>query len=228
MGNKVICFDLDDTLAKEIEYLKSAYKEIAYYAVNQCKVSPDKASILTKDAYTKMYSAYLNGDNAFEKLNEFLSIDVPANIYLDLYRSHNPLLKLSEETSTTLTVIKNTGYILGLITDGRSIQQRSKIKAYGLSAFFSDENIIISEEFGSEKPALANFKFFMNRYPLSTEFMYIGDNIKKDFFAPNNLGWNTICLLDNGMNIHKQNFKMSDEYLPKVKITSLKDLLNII
>ena len=31
LSDTVICFDLDDTLYKEIDYLKSAYKEIAVW-----------------------------------------------------------------------------------------------------------------------------------------------------------------------------------------------------
>ena len=30
------------------------------------------------------------------------------------------------------------------------------------------------------------------------------DNPDKDFIAPNNLGWTSICLIDKGLNIHKQ------------------------
>ena len=33
---RVICFDLDDTLYKEIDYLKSAYREIAGYTTEYC------------------------------------------------------------------------------------------------------------------------------------------------------------------------------------------------
>ena len=228
MIKKVVCFDLDDTLSKEIEYLKSAYKEIAYNAADQCKGCSDTVYILAAKAYEEMYSAYQKGENAFERLNAFMRIKVPVKVYLDIYRSHNPQLELSDETTSTLTTLKDAGYILGLITDGRSLQQRNKIKAYGLSTYIADENIVISEEFGSEKPTLANYEFFMKRYPSSTEFVYVGDNVKKDFLAPNNLGWNTICLLDDGRNIHKQNFEMPELYQPKVKISSLKEILNII
>ncbi len=34
---KVVCFDLDDTHYKEIDYLKSACKEIASYAADYCR-----------------------------------------------------------------------------------------------------------------------------------------------------------------------------------------------
>lgn len=44
---KVVCFDLDDTLYKEIDYLKSAYREIASYAADYCRGCSDSPIILS-------------------------------------------------------------------------------------------------------------------------------------------------------------------------------------
>ena len=46
--------------------------------------------------------------------------------------------------------------------------------------------------------------------------------------TPNKLGWKTVCLLDKGFNIHAQNFEIQEEYLPKFKITEIKELKSII
>ena len=45
--------------------------------------------------------------------------------------------------------------------------------------------------------------------------------------TPNKLGWKTICLLDDGRNIHRQDFSCPEEYLPNVKIHTLKELLSL-
>ena len=103
-----------------------------------------------------------------------------------------------------MEALKNQGVRIGLITDGCSVQQRNKIEALGLRRWIEEEDIIISEEFGSGKPALANFEYFMKRYPECHDFTYVGDNLKKDFIAPNALGWQTVCLKDDGRNIHRQ------------------------
>jgi putative hydrolase of the HAD superfamily len=57
------------------------------------------------------------------------------------------------------------------------------------------------------------------------EYVYIADNTQKDFVTPNKLGWTTICLLDNGHNIHKQNFELSKEYLPQFRINSFEEII---
>lgn len=76
---RVICFDLDDTLYKEIEYLKSAYREIAEYAVWQCTGCSDSVNILAIKAYDRMLVAYREGLNAFEELNIFLGLELPVS-----------------------------------------------------------------------------------------------------------------------------------------------------
>ena len=223
---RVICFDLDDTLCKEIDYLKSAYREIAEYAAEHCHGCSVPVSVLANKAYDVMIAAYQEGQNAFDVLNSFLGLDLPIGDYLYIYRNHKPKIALCEDVVRTLDALKAEGVRIGLITDGRSVQQRNKIEALGLGRWIETADIVVSEEFGSEKPALANYEFFMKRYPECQDFTYVGDNPRKDFIAPNTLGWITICLMDDGRNIHRQDFTSTPEQaLPKKTIESLKDLI---
>ncbi len=224
---KVFCFDLDDTLSKEIRYLESAYREIAQFAVSHSDGCSDQVSLSSK-AYNIMLEAYHDGKNAFECLNEFLGLQLPVFEYLQMYHSHQPKIELSTEVVDTLDNLKADGCVLGLISDGRSVQQRNKFNALGLDKWLASDNIVISEEFGSEKPSLANYVYFMKKYPAAT-YIYVGDNPKKDFVGANELGWTTICLLDDGENIHRQDFaNISEKYLPSYSICNINELNNII
>ncbi len=193
----VICFDLDDTLYKEIDFLKSAYREIAIHAAQGDRRLADRA-------YTEMLQAYKDGGNAFLRLNEWLGVTTPVADYLAMYRAHRPDIHLEEDVVATLDALKTAGHTLALITDGRSVQQRNKMAALGLNRWIDDGDIVISEEIGSEKPAEANYRRVMEHHPEAERFVYVGDNPAKDFIAPNRLGWTTVCLLDNGENIHPQ------------------------
>lgn len=224
---KVICFDLDDTFYKEIDYLKSAYREIAEYAAGQCTGCSDSVNILAVKAYDRMLDAYREGQNAFEELNMFLDLELPISDYLYIYRNHKPKIVLPEDAVRTLDALKAEGVRIGLITDGRSVQQRNKIEALGLSRWIDEKDMVISEEFGSEKPSLANYEYFMKRYPECHDFTYVGDNLKKDFIAPNILGWTTICLKDDGRNIHRQRVDdIKEGMMPKRWIKTLLELLD--
>jgi len=212
MEDCVICFDLDDTLYKEIDYLKSAYREIA-------------ESVGHPDAAGQMMEWYLAGENAFKKLIETYGLTVSIADLLKIYREHYPDIRLEEGVKEFLVTLKEDGAKLGLISDGRSLTQRNKIKALGLEGFFDIE--IISEEFGSEKPCLKNYQAVMDNFPERKVFVYVGDNTAKDFWAPNHLGWRTVCLAQDKRNIHKQDMSFPVEYMPQRVITNLDDTIKM-
>ncbi len=209
MSDTVICFDLDDTLYKEIDYLKSAYEEIA-----------EKIGHL--EAVPQMIGWYHEGKNVFAELIVKYRLKLTVNDCITIYRNHYPTISLERGVVEFLVEAKKTGCIVGLITDGRSVSQRNKISALGLKGIFDIE--VISEEFGSEKPDERNYRVVMERYLGCKRFIYVGDNPKKDFLAPNHLGWETVCLMDNGSNIHQQDFGLTEEYLPKRMIHRISEL----
>lgn len=210
---KVVCFDLDDTLYKEIDFVESAYREIA--------VSEKRPDLLSK-----MMGWQKNGDNVFLQFNKVIGKETLISEYLKLYRSHYPTISLSAGVEDTLNELKLRGITFGLITDGRSISQRNKIKALGLERWFDNENIIISEETNFEKTEEPNFRYFVKMYQ-GAEFTYVGDNPKKDFIVPNRLGWKTVMLKDDGRNIHKQE-AVPVENLPQITITGIEEILDFI
>ena len=221
MKNKVVIFDLDDTLFNEIDFLISAYNEISQFLSNVQGVDKSKNEI-----FDYMYSLYLRKKNPFEQVISFLNIkNIKTSDLLEIYRNHLPNISLNDDVKEVLDYLKYHKFIIGIITDGRSIQQRNKIKALNLENFIS--GLVISEEFGSEKPNLENFKFFEIFFP-NSNYTYVGDNINKDFIAPNQLNWDTICLLNNGKNIHSQNVLLPDSYLPKQYIINFIEIIEIV
>lgn len=209
----IVVFDLDDTLYKEVSFVESGFKAVARH--------------LGDMAYAdELMSFWAKGQNAFEKLRERHSIQTSVAELLDIYRFHIPSIQLDEPTVSALDTLVSNGKTLGIITDGRSRTQRNKIESLGLYRWFSSDNIIISEEFGTAKPDMENYRFFMLKYP-SKSYAYIGDNLKKDFITAKYLGWRTICLKDNGQNIHVQNFDEREEYLPEISITNIAEILNL-
>jgi len=213
MCKKVVCFDLDDTLYKEIDFVESAYREIA-------------ESEKRPDLLPKMMGWQKNGENVFLQFNKAIGKETLVSEYLKLYRSHYPTISLSDGVEDTLNELKHRGITLGLITDGRSISQWNKIKALGLDRWFDNENVIISEETNFEKTEEPNFRYFVKKYR-GARYTYVGDNPKKDFFVPNRLGWKTVMLKDNGRNIHRQE-SVLEAYLPQVTIIDFEEIIDFI
>ena len=205
-SNKVFVFDLDDTLYSERDFEKSGI-EFVYKNFNIKHIELE--SVLT------------NRKNWIEQIIVGSNNQITLQMVLDIYRNHFPIIQLYKDSKLFLEKLLSLGNEMSLITDGRSITQRNKLKALGIESYF--KNIIISEEVNSEKPAEYNFRMAMNN-KCAENYIYIADNPKKDFITPNKLGWTTICLLDRGQNVHEQIFTNSIEYNPHFVIKSFDEI----
>ena len=206
-SSKIFVFDLDDTLYSERDFEKSGI-QFVYDNLSIKHISLD--TILN------------NRNNWIELIIDGVNNLITKQTVLDIYRNHFPTIQLYKDAKVFLEKLLSQGNEMSLITDGRSITQRNKLKALGVESYF--KNIIISEEINSEKPSEYNFRMVMNNKNADT-YIYIADNPNKDFITPNKLGWTSICLLDRGQNVHKQNFKISSEYLPLFLINSFEEII---
>lgn len=209
-NSTAIVFDLDDTLYNEIDYLKSAYTEISTHLDQENG----------KRLYSQMFSLYRNQEDVFSFLAK--NYPVEKSDLLSLYRNHQPDIRVFDGVLTLMESIRSHDGRIGIITDGRSLTQRNKIKALGLEKYI--EGLVISDEIGSEKPDPRNFEKLAELLPAHS-FYYIADNIRKDFLAPNELGWTTIGLIDNGLNIHSDSYRyMKKGYLPHGFVKHLNEI----
>lgn len=219
MCKKVVVFDLDDTLYKEIDFLKSAYRHIAVLVSN--------ANIPEDGVYQTLWKTYLQGGNAFATVVQKYGFQLfTVGWMLNVYRNHKPHITLDSDTRQTLERLKVAGVTMGIISDGRYVQQMNKIDALGLKDFIHEDDIIINTDRSRIKPDRQSFKRFMEKYGKDSNFWYVGDNTAKDFVGPNTLGWKTVCLLDDGRNIHKQNFVQETLTMPQMRVGSLSELLD--
>ncbi len=82
----------------------------------------------------------------------------------------------------------------GIITDGRPKGQRAKIEALDLNKYI--DHIIVTDELGGaqyRKPCEKAFVTMKDELDLAYATMcYVGDNLQKDFIAPEKLGMRSI------------------------------------
>lgn len=164
---EAVIFDLDDTLYSEKEYVRSGF----------AAASPERAD--------ELWQAFLRGEPAFDTV-----LPEGKDEALLRYRTHTPEIHLYEGVREMLVRLRRSGKKLGMITDGRPEGQRAKIRVLGLEALF--DGIIITDELGGpefRKPCDKAFLLMGEnlRTPLP-KMLYIGDNPKKDFIAPEKLG----------------------------------------
>jgi putative hydrolase of the HAD superfamily len=174
----VVIFDLDDTLYSEKQYVRSGYGKIAEFL--------DK-----KELASVMWSIFERGGQAIdEALKSVDLLDKKAEA-LRIYRGQKPDIELYPGVRELLERIQEKKKI-GIITDGRPEGQRAKLEALKIQV----DKIIITDELGGmefRKPNEKAFRIMQEFFQVPfKQMVYIGDNAKKDFVAPEKLGMKSI------------------------------------
>lgn len=187
----VVVFDLDDTLYPEATFVSSALRAAAEHAESEWGWKGYLAALesLRNEGRAR---------NLFQEAHAALGLGeldpVKALSLLETYRSHRPdSLPWFPDAASALERLA-PDHALGLISDGYLPTQANKFEALGAGRFIAEP--IFTESLGREhwKPDPLAFKEIMRRHP-GAKCAYVGDNLKKDFVAPNFLGWATFHIL---------------------------------
>ena len=203
----VVGFDLDDTLVPEVLFIRSGIRHIAQVLHETYPRLPELRIVGCMD------NAAMTGNNHYSALETLLheyglSGSVDMKCIVDRFRSHMPDPEIYHVPPSLLEILKrlrnDTNIKTVLVTDGRSLTQRNKIKSARLDRFFDEQDIHISEETGFDKTYPDTFLHIMEKYAGAREFHYIGDNPAKDFIHPARLGWHIHQVNPFPLMIHPQ------------------------
>ena len=94
-------------------------------------------------------------------------------------------------TIPTLLKLKEMGYKLGIITNGRHEPQVLKIKMLDLEDLFDE--IVISGDIGAQKPSPEPFKAMAEKIGIDPkEMLYVGDHPRNDVDGSRNAGYTPV------------------------------------
>ncbi|MBQ3366837.1 MAG: ATP-grasp domain-containing protein [Acidaminococcaceae bacterium] len=179
---KGVIFDLDDTLYSEKEYVKSGFRAVSNY--------------LGGGYEEQLWKFFEEEKPAIDELLKEIGRESEKETVLALYRSHKPSIHLYNGVVNLLNELHNKRIKVGIITDGRPEGQRNKIDTLGLDGLVDD--IIITDELGGvqfRKPCDIAFRIIQTRWKLpASQMVYVGDNLIKDFQAPQQLGMKSVWL----------------------------------
>ena len=187
----------------------------------------------TKEIFDTLWKQFNSGNrkNTFNSALDALGIDYDDKLICELievYRNHVPKITLPDDSRYVLSQLCDK-YILALITDGFLLAQELKVQALGIEKYF--KCIVYTDKLGPEqsawKPSSVGFEKIIKTLNTRPENMaYIADNEKKDFIAPNKLGFLTIQII-RPLRIHTGSLQQPGATARYIihKLSELPDLL---
>lgn len=209
MTKQCIIFDLDGTLLNREQSLIN-FLSYQHSKHDFLKYIPQKKFIeffIKSDA-----NGYVAKEVVYAMvINEF---KVPKNPYNKLlreyYQSFNRFCIAYPGVDELLHILKNNGFTLGIITNGRYPFQMDNIRSLGIEHYFSC--ILISEKEGFKKPDKEIFFKAIIALGVQTEnIIFVGDNPKTDIEGAKRLGIKTTFIKSKYWNTcHEADFTIAD------------------
>jgi putative hydrolase of the HAD superfamily len=190
--NKVdtIIFDLDQTLLDKNQSLIN-FANYQYDKFSLVRFIPDKRDFI--DKFIELNNIVMPKEEVYEKLIDIFNIK--KSLFTDLLDDLNNQFHMYSVgypgLHEMLRTLKEQGYKLGVITNGRDFYQRNKISALGISEYF--DNIVTSGGVKIKKPDPEIFKIALkNLNSISEHCVMVGDNLKADVIPAKELGMYTV------------------------------------
>lgn len=192
---KAVIFDLDQTLLdRTTSLIKFLTWQINFFQlISANDREPFIQRFLELDDNGKVWK-----DHVYENLIQEFSIQGHSKeILLTSYiRNFNKFSCCFEHVENVIIQLKQQGYLIGLISNGRTPFQEHNFYALGLAEFFS--SIIVSEAVGIRKPDPAIFLLSCQQLGVHPQdCIFVGDNELADIQGAKAVGMKTIFFHPN-------------------------------
>jgi putative hydrolase of the HAD superfamily len=212
----VLVFDLDDTLYDELTYVKSGFQAVADYLQHKYMIDSQGCfqwmwERLQYDGRGRIFDDTLIHFNFYSKS--------AVNKCLRVYRTHQPKIKLNEESKRCVSRLQN--YPQYIVTDGNKTVQHNKLVVLGL--YKEMKHCFVTHRYGVKhaKPsAYCFFKIAEREEVTPDKIAYIADNPHKDFVGIKKHGFKTVRLMRG----QYKDIEKTKQYEADYRITSLDEL----
>jgi putative hydrolase of the HAD superfamily len=217
----VACFDLDDTLVSERDYVESGLRA-AGDGLDREAPGEVAAGAWLVDLWRREAAR-----DGFQRLLRARGLDEATWLprLREWYRAHAPALEPRAGAAELVATLAGRGARLALVSDGHADVQRKKWASLRLPARF--DPVIFTDERGREywKPHPWAFEQVMAAHPGARRFLYVADNPAKDFIAPNRLGWTTVLVRDP-RNVHPARWS-APAAAPQVVVDAIAEVADV-
>lgn len=198
-------FDLDDTLYDQLEPFSRAFaKRFAQHMDKGISLN----DLFKRNRYhaDKVFEASAFGEMDMDDMYIYrmkyamkdFGIDISDEEALGFqkdYKYYQGKITLPERIEKALDYCKNNDLFMGIITNGPSQHQRSKIEQLGLTRWIPANQMLVSGDYDFIKPSQEIFKTFEEKHGLNIEkTYYVGDSFANDIIGADRSGWKSIWM----------------------------------
>jgi putative hydrolase of the HAD superfamily len=184
-----VIFDLDDTLYREHDYVRSGFRAVAR------RLAAEPGAADEDELYAELEAHWLadGRGRVFDAVVTAHGLLTPVAELVEAYREHEPALELYPDAERALERLAHAGTAVGVLTDGKASVQRRKLRALGLDRRVPC--IVVSDDYGLDawKPSRVPYEKALERLDVAAAAaVYVGDNPAKDFIGARALGLGTV------------------------------------
>jgi putative hydrolase of the HAD superfamily len=188
-GSRAVLFDLDDTLYREHDYVRSGFAAVAR------RLAAEEGAPSEDELYLALEREWLERGRGrvFDAVAARFGLNVPVPVLVDTYRDHEPELSLYPDAERAIARLEASRIKFGVLTDGVARVQRRKLHALGLDRRVPC--IVVTDDYGvdASKPSLIPYRVALEQLDLPPgDVVYVGDNPHKDFIGARALGMPTV------------------------------------
>ncbi|MGB9693844.1 MAG: TIGR02253 family HAD-type hydrolase [Fervidobacterium sp.] len=226
MKIRCVLFDIDDTLYDATLQMNTARLN-AVKAMIEAGLPVDiETAYKTLEEIVMEFGPHYN--KHFDKLLERLGLRWNPRVIaagVNAYRETSiAYLKPYPDTVPVLLKLRESGYLLGSLSEGSSVKQWQKLIQLGIQHLF--HKVVVSEEINEEKVNVKLFREILKKLNASPkETIFVGNQLDTDILSANQMQIISV-------RIRKGKFRNKEpkdpEMTPKFEISKLSEIFDII
>jgi len=226
MKIRCVLFDIDDTLYDASFQMSTARLNAIKAMIESGLPTNIEIAYRVLEEIVKEFGPHHN--RHYDKLLERLGLAWNPRVIaagVIAYRETSPAyLKPYSDTIPVLLKLRQSGYQLGIVSEGRSVKQWQKLIQLGIQHLF--HRVVISEDIKEDAVTPEMFKLVLKDLDvLPEETLFVGNQLDTDILCANRAG---VVLVRMRKGEHRVEEPKSPEMTPKYEINKLSEIFEVL
>jgi len=226
MKIKCVLFDIDDTLYDTSLQMGMARLNAVKAMIEAGLPANIEIAYRVLEEIVKEFGPHYN--QHFDKLLEGLGLKWNPRVIaagVTAYReTSSAYLKTHSDTVSTLLKLRESGYQLGIVSEGRAVKQWQKLIQLGIQHLF--HRVLISEEIKEDTVTPRMFELVLKEFgAFPEEAVFVGNRLDTDILCANKAGIISVRIRKGE---HRVEEPKSPEMTPKYEISKISEIFDVL